>query len=248
MTAISKSLFNHVRIVLVEPTHPGNIGAVARAMKNMGFSRLHLVNPKEFPHSEASIRSAGAEDILQNAQVNTTLIDSIQGCHWIYATSARSRFLQWPIVDPAACAHKILEEQSGKEIAILFGRESSGLTNQELAHCHYAISIPADEDFSSLNLAAAVQLITYELRKSFLMQDRAKKCSHVPADHAKFNGLIAHWEAAVIRLGCLDPDHPKLMMQRIRRLFKRAAPDETEINILRGFLSAILKHCQKHLT
>ncbi len=242
MTTNSSALFNDVRIVLVEPSHPGNVGAVARAMKNMGFSRLHLVNPKDFPNPEATMRSAGAEDILQNAFVNKTLIEAIQGCHWIYATSARSRFLQWPLLDPAACAHKILEEQSGKEIAIVFGRESSGLTNQELAHCHYAVSIPADENFSSLNLAAAVQLMTYELRKSFLSQKPQQTSSHVPADHDKFNGLIAHWEAAAIHLGCLDPQHPKLMMQRIRRLFKRAAPDETEINILRGFLSAILKH------
>ncbi len=235
-------MFNHIRIVLINTTHPGNIGATARAMKNMGFHRLYLVNPKCYPNKEANIRSAGAEDILERAIVTATLNEAVEDCQWLYATSARSRFLKWPTLSPEESAQKIFQEQNQQEIAIVFGRESSGLTNEELAHCHYLVSIPADEVYSSLNLAAAVQILTYELRKVFLSLDPIIKPTNYPATHDKFAGLIAHWEQTAIELGCLDPQHPKRMMQRINRLFKRAAPDETEINILRGFLSAILKN------
>jgi tRNA (cytidine32/uridine32-2'-O)-methyltransferase len=234
-------MFNQVRIVLVNTSHPGNIGAVARAMKTMGFHRLYLVKPKRFPDKEADIRAAGAEDILAQAVVTETLPQAIMGCQYVYATSARPRYLEWPTLRPAECAQKIFLEQNQQEIAIIFGRESSGLTNEEVAYSHYLISIPTDEQFASLNLASAVQILTYEMRQSFLSTPPKPMPQRNLAAHEQFYGLITHWEQMAIALECLDPQHPKRLMQRISRLFKRAELDETEVNILRGFLSAISK-------
>ena len=236
-------MFDHVRIVLVNPSHPGNIGAVARAMKNMGFRRLYLVAPEAFPHPEALYRAVGADDVLAGAIVTADLPQALLGCEFVYATSARVRGLEWPQCDARQCALQVLQTQTQQEIALVFGRESSGLTNAELAHCHMQVHIPTDEQFSSLNLAAAVQILTYELRMACLTSAAlaTMKKSRELAPNEQLRGFYNHLQATLIQLGFLNPIHPKKLMQRLQRLFNRAQMDHTEINILRGILTAINK-------
>lgn len=163
-----------IRIVLVNTSHPGNIGGVARAMKNMKFSQLHLVAPKKFPHVEADSRASGATDILENAVVHETLEQAIADCHFVVGTSARGRHIPWPVVDPRELS-SIVQGAGDKKIAVVFGREDRGLTNEELHLCHHHVHIPSNPDFSSLNLAAAVQVITYELRMADLYAEQVEQ-------------------------------------------------------------------------
>lgn len=235
-------MLNHVRIVLVNPSHPGNIGAVARAMKNMGLSRLYLVAPEKFPHPEAIYRAVGAADVVEAAVVTADLPQALSGCEWVYATSARSRRLEWPEYDARESALRIMQIQPSSEVALVFGRESSGLTNEELAHCHVHVHIPADPQFSSLNLAAAVQVFTYELRMASLAANPEPSSeSRTLAPNEQLTGFYTHLESTLVNLGYLDPSHPKLLMQRLHRLYNRAQLDSTEINILRGILTAVNK-------
>lgn len=236
-------MFEHIRIVLVATSHPGNIGASARAMKNMGLNHLYLVSPLEFPHQEATSRASGADDILDNAVVVETLADAINPCQLVFGTSARSRKLPWPLISPRECAEKTQIEKD-KSIAIVFGRERTGLTNEELAMCHYHVHIPTVESFSSLNLAAAVQVLVYELRVAGLAgieQTETTEFIDELATSEQINGLVDHFRQTMSDVEFLDPNHPKLLMQRIQRLFMRTPLENTEVNILRGFLSAIQK-------
>lgn len=235
-------MFNHVRIVLVNPSHPGNIGAVARAMKNMGLFRLYLVAPEKFPHPEATIRAVGASDVLAAAIITADLPQALTGCEFVYATSARTRRLEWPECNARQCAEQVVQIQPQQEVAIVFGRESSGLTNEELACCHIHVHIPADAQFSSLNLAAAVQICTYELYMAALAQQPTPQTEiRALAPHEQLTGFYSHLESTLIQLGCLDPSHPKQLIQRLHRLFNRAQLDSIEINILRGILKAVNK-------
>ena len=169
-------MLEKIRIVLVNPSHPGNIGATARAMKTMGLSKLYLVHPKDFPHTTAAVLAAGAEDVLDQCQVTSTLMEALTGCHFVMATSARERRLPWPSFDPRAAAEQALEATASGDVAILFGSERVGLLNSELQMAHAHIIIPANPDYTSLNLAAAVQVVCYELRMAFLRQcDQWKK-------------------------------------------------------------------------
>ena len=162
-------MLQNIRVVLVNTSHPGNIGGVARAMKNMGLTRLVLVEPRVFPHHEADARASGANDLLENAQVVATLEDALVGCNLVLGTSARDRRIPWPLLDPRECGQKVVEEAGqGAEIALVFGREDSGLTNDELQRCHFHVHIPSDPEFSSLNLGAAVQVLSYEIRMAWL--------------------------------------------------------------------------------
>src|SRR5690554_4650161 len=163
---------DNLRIVLVNTTHPGNIGGAARAMKNMGLSRLYLVAPKEYPSDKATWRSAGALDVLDNAVVVDTLDEAIAGCGLVVGTSARERRIPWPLLDPRECGTNVVSEAEQHEVALVFGREDRGLTNEELHKCNYHMHIPANPDYSSLNLATAVQVITYEVRMASLQADR----------------------------------------------------------------------------
>lgn len=236
------AMFEKIRIVLVNPSHPGNIGAAARAMKNMGLSRLYLVAPEKFPDFKATIRAAGADDILAQAVVTQDLPSALVGCEFIYASSARSRRLEWPECDARQCALQVISEQIQQEVAIVFGRESSGLTNEELAYCHQHVHIPAQEQFNSLNLAAAVQVFAYELRMAWLSaRPQAMVEIRQLAPNEQIIGFYQHLQSTLIKLGCLDPSHPKKLMQRLQRLFNRAQLDSTEINILRGILTAMNK-------
>lgn len=234
------SPMQNIRIVLTQPSHPGNIGACARAMKNMAISQLVLVDPKEFPHCEATIRAAGADDILANASVVDSLEAALVGCQKVFATSARTRRLEWPLCTPREAAAQIYELQ-GAQTAIVFGRENSGLTNAELALCHHHIHIPTVESFSSLNLAAAVQVLCYEIYafdKSVTINE-ADLSDQATAD--ELDGFFEHLALAMEAVGFLNRKHPKKLMFRLRRLFQRAEMSKTEINILRGFLTAVEK-------
>lgn len=232
-------MLEKIRIVLVETSHPGNIGAAARAMKTMGLTRLTLVAPKHFPSSEAEAMAAGAEDILQAASVVTNLEEALTGCHLVLGTSARERYLEWPICLPKAAASIVLSQPDSHEVAIVFGRERTGLTNIELQRCHYHVTIPADPKFSSLNIAAAVQVIAYEVY--------AATQADVPdiiepdeplATAEEIERLYQHLEQTLVQIDFLDPDKPKYLMLRLRRLFQRAKLQQQEVNILRGICRA----------
>ncbi|MEW8015185.1 MAG: RNA methyltransferase [Candidatus Sedimenticola endophacoides] len=236
-------MLNHIRIVLIETSHPGNIGAVARAMKNMRLSRLCLVNPAGYPCAEATSRASGADDLLQRAQVYDSLDRALEGCRLVLGASARLRSVQWPQIDPRACAATVLEEAGvGGEVALLFGRESSGLRNSELDRCHYLVHIPANPDYASLNLSQAVQVLAYELNmRALAIEEGAAVVSptSTPAAEAEaMEGFFAHLEQALLDIGYADPKQSQRLQRRLRRLFFRARPDSDELNILRGILRA----------
>ncbi len=229
-----------IRIVLVGTTHPGNIGAVARAMKNMGLSDLALVNPKYFPHEEATARASGATDILDNARVVTSLAEALTDCVYVAGASARSRTIGWPTMGPRDCAERMMLEMKKGQVAAVFGPEKSGLNNEDLDRCHTLLTIPANPDFSSLNLAMAVQVFTYELRVASALNGGPGFASEAPpATGEEMEHFYAHLEQVFEDVKFLDPDNPRYLMRRMRRLFIRARPDVNEVNILRGFLTAI---------
>jgi len=243
----------NVRIVLVNTTHPGNIGGVARAMKNMKFEELHLVAPKKFPHPNADARASGATDLLESAVIHETLEDAIADCQLVVGTSARGRHIPWPIVDPRELASIVSPIMTDKKVAIVFGREDRWLTNEELHLCHHHVHIPSNEAFSSLNLAAAVQVITYELRMASLYAEQ--NAVHKPqwgtdwdidlADSADLERLFAHMEQTLIDIDFLDPDSPRQLMPRLRRLYLRSLLDKVEVNVLRGILTATQKQVKE---
>ncbi len=237
---------DNIYIILVETSHPGNLGATARAMKNMGVSHLRLVQPPaQFLCKEATARAAGADDLLLKAQLFDSFAESVQDCHLIIGTTARSRTLAWPTLTPRAGADKALT-MPGK-VAIVFGREDAGLTNQELEHCHWIVKIPTNPTFSSLNLAAAVQILVYELRMKGEEIDSQpatlplplNRPSDAPAPAATLEYFYQHLEQTLIEIEFLDPLKPKLLMRRLRRLFNRVTLLESEVDILRGILTAI---------
>ncbi|RDE19622.1 tRNA (cytosine(32)/uridine(32)-2'-O)-methyltransferase TrmJ [Motiliproteus coralliicola] len=244
-----------VRIVLVNTSHPGNIGGVARAMKNMAISKLVLVDPKEFPSEKATARASGATDILESAEVVSTLEQALEGCQLVVGASARSRHIPWPVVNPREMAQQVAavqkESDAAVEVALVFGREDRGLTNEELHRCHRHVHIPSNPDFSSLNLAAAVQVICYELRMAALAEDPASELNDVSrwgtawdiesATSDELERFFEHLEQALIEIDFLDPDNPRQLMTRLRRLYMRSHPDKVEIGILRGILTATQK-------
>ena len=244
----SENLFPGVRIVLVETTHPGNIGAAARAMKNMGVTELVLVNPLDFPNEKAIFRSASAEDVVRSARVVATVEEAVADCQLIIGTSARNRRIPWPMLTPRSCGEKVSQAAARNEkVALMFGRESRGLKNEELQKCHFHVNIPTGKAYSSLNLAMAVQVICYEVLQANLAdsspEDPAEDAAWdmPPADAAAVEHFFEHLESTLIQVGFHDPDNPRQLLTRLRRLFNRIQPDQMEINILRGFLSAINK-------
>jgi TrmH family RNA methyltransferase len=229
-----------IRFVLINTTHPGNIGATARAMKVMGLSSLHLVTPKIYPHADATARASGADDLLQGAQVHDSLESALQGCGLVLGTSARLRSLPLPLIDARRAAGQALAESGGHEVALLFGRERYGLTNEEIQRCHYLVNIPSNPEYSSLNIAQAVQIMAYELRiaaQGFADIELAPP-DWQPVDGAQMERLFEHLEQTLLDIRFLNPRQPKRLMARLRRLFNRARPDQNEINILRGILKA----------
>ena len=229
-----------IRIVLVGTTHPGNIGAVARAMKNMGLSDLALVNPRHFPHDDATARASGATDILDSAEVVGSLSEALTDCVYVAGASARARTINWPSMGPRDCAERMLLESKQGKVAAVFGPEKSGLQNDDLDLCHTLLTIPANPEFSSLNLAMAVQVLTYELRvASTLDGGPGFESEAPPATGEEMEHFYAHLEQVLTDVRFLDPDNPRHLMRRMRRMFIRARPDQNEVNILRGFLTAI---------
>lgn len=239
------AMLEKILIVLVETSHPGNIGAAARAIKNMGLARLALVRPASFPDPEADSRATGAGDILASATVHDSLEEALQGCSLVYGASARLRSLPWPVLSPRECA--ATAAAASGELAIVFGRERTGLSNEELAQCDRLVHIPCNPDFSSLNVAAAVQVICYELRLAALAAGQAggdevpPDPDSRPATREELEGLYRHLEETLVKIGYLDPGTPRLLMRRLRRLYNRAGLEQTELNILRGILKATQK-------
>lgn len=229
-----------IRFVMVETTHPGNIGAAARAMKTMGLSRLHLVRPKHLPNAEAVARASGADDLLASAQVHDQLVDALRGCRLVVGSSARLRTVEWPLLEPGDCARRLLAEAGAGEVALVLGRESSGLTNDELACCHYLVHIPTNPAFSSLNVASAAQIFAYEIRRA-MREAAGLRIEETPRDLATaeaMEGFHAHLAQTLVDTGFSDPGQSRKLLRRLRRLFNRARPDWVELNILRGILSA----------
>ena len=229
----------HIRIVLVEPSHPGNIGAAARAMKTMCLDQLVLVRPARYPHADARARASGALDVLDRARVTDSLDEALRGCAVVAGTSARRRELGPPALAPRECATRLLQTSNKGDMALLFGRERTGLTNEEVERCHFLVRIPANPEYNSLNLAAAVQILAYEMLLAREATPAQVEGETVPATVEEMQGLYAHLESAAVASGFLDPQHPKHLMRRLRHLFNRAQPDAREINILRGLLNAL---------
>jgi TrmH family RNA methyltransferase len=229
-----------VRVVLINTTHPGNIGATARAMKVMGLSALHLVTPKVFPHADATARASGADDILQRAVVHESLDSALEGCVLALGTSARLRSLPMPMFDARRAARQALQESGAHDVALLFGRERYGLTNEEMMRCQYLVNIPANPEYSSLNLSQAVQIMAYELRVAAMGEADVSlpPLDWEPVDNRQMELFFEHLEQTLLDLRFLNPRQPKKLMMRLRRLFNRARPDQNEINILRGILKA----------
>lgn len=232
-----------IEIVLVNTSHPGNIGGVARAMKNMGLSRLCLVAPKSFPDAQAQWRAASAADVLEQARVVSSLDEALADSQFIVGTSARDRRIPWPLLDPRGCAAKIGERSdAGERISILFGREDRGLTNDELKRCNLHLHIPSAPEYSSLNLAMAVQIVCYELRMLTVagsLPAAADAQWDTPfATAANMERFYAHLEETLTDIDFLDQAAPRQLMLRLRRLYSRVRLDEMELNILRGILTS----------
>ncbi len=245
-------VLQNIRVVLVNTSHPGNIGGAARAMKNMGLSRMVLVQPRDFPSAEAVARAAGAVDILDGARIVHSLEDALDGCGLVLGTSARNRHIPWPLLDPRECAAACLQqvEQAG-EVALVFGREDSGLTNDELQRCHFHVHIPSDPEFSSLNLAAAVQVLGYEVRMAWLaaqgqptkmaMLETHAEQGSLPVTADELERFFVHMESTLVQIGFHDPQNPRHLMPRLRRLYGRSNISKLEMNILRGILTETQK-------
>ena len=237
------NLLNSVKVVLVGTTHPGNIGATARAMKNMGILDLALVEPKEFPSDVATFRSKAAKDILEKASVHTSLEEAISECELVVGTSARGRTVPWPVLNPREAAEEMHKSSLNGKVAIVFGREDRGLTNEELGLCNFHVHIPSDPEYSSLNLSQAVQILAYEIRLSYL-QDLHVNEDYWDVDLAnneQTERLISHMDELMQEVDFYDVENPRKLLVRVRRFFKRSKIDVMEANIFRGLFATIQK-------
>lgn len=234
----TRNLLSNIRIVLTRPSHPGNIGAAARAMKTMGLSDLWLVSPRVFPHADANAMASGAVDLLESATVCDSLEAALAGCMLAIGTSTRQRDLQAALLTPEDAAKNALAEARNGKVAIVFGNETFGLSKEELACCQALMTIPASPEYNSLNLGAAVQVTAYVLRRMAL-EERFAEPELDAADLAEVERFYDHLEQTLIQIGFLNPASPKRLMPKLRRLFSRTRLQKEEINILRGMLSAM---------
>jgi tRNA (cytidine32/uridine32-2'-O)-methyltransferase len=233
-------MLERTRIIMVNTSHPGNIGSAARAMKTMGLSQLYLVGPHAFPHPKAFEMAVGADDILNNAIVVETLDEAIADCTLVVGTSARMRTIPWPLFTPREMAEKVKQEPESAQTAIMFGNEQSGLSNEELQRCNLHIHIPANPDYSSLNISAAVQVVAYELRMASLGNvGEPVEWDYRLASADEMEKFFNHLQEVLIEIDFLKMNAPRKLMTRLRRLFLRTRPDVMEMNILRGMLSAV---------
>ena len=242
-------MFSNIRVVMVNTSLPANIGAAARALKTMGLGNLVLVDPQMFPNADATALASGASDILHRARVVPTLQDAIADCKLVIGASARSRTIPWSMLDSRQAGELVRTESERHPVALVFGREDRGLTNEELQQCHYHVYIPSDSDYGVLNVAAAIQVICYEVRMAHLIaenrpttdivQPASMPLPHAPWDEELVNaedmeGFYQHFEAAMVESGFLDPDNPRQMPVRVRRMFNRMRLDRLEYNLWRG--------------
>ena len=235
------SSLDNISIVLINTSHSGNIGATARAMKTMGLSKLVLVDPTEFPSDHASALASGADDILASARVVSSLDEALADCQFAVGTSARVRGVSLELVEPKVCAEQILQEGDAGNVALVFGREDRGLTNEELHRCHLQVHIPTNPDFSSLNLGAAVQVMTYELRMAYLARQGGVELPKIkkkaPASQEDMERFYQHLYKTLVQIGFLEHSSHEKIMAKLRRMYGRIRPDRVELSILRGILS-----------
>lgn len=238
-------MLSNIRIILINTFHPGNIGSAARAMKTMGLHNLYLVTPQRFPDPEADAMAAGALDVLANVQPFNSLDEAIADCSLVIGTSARPRnnATNRPMVGAEACANKLIEEAINKPVALVFGQETMGLTNDELEKCHFHVCIDANPDYPVLNVASAIQILCYELRKS---QQKAQQKDIQPQQleyplQSELERFYEHLEQSLTDINFIIQQHPGMAMKRLRRLFNRARPEAKELNMLRGILSSAQK-------
>lgn len=232
-------MLSNIRIVLVETFHPGNIGAAARALKNMGLAQLWLVNPREFPSEEAESRAAGAKDLLQNARVVGSVEEAIADCQLVVGTSARERSYDLPLQDLETAAAQIWEEAQEGQIAILFGRETMGLNNREMLLCNRHLFIDANPDYPVLNVAQAIQLVCYELRRATRVIDDNNL---EPAPYPRQQEMVLffeHLESVLRKINFIIPQHEGRVLDKLRRYFNRTRPEKAEMGMLRGILNAV---------
>ena len=250
-------MLDNIKIILVEPAHPGNIGGAARAMKTMGITQLVLVNPLRFPDPQADWRAAGAVDVVDQATVVTDLSEALANCQFVLGTSTRMRSIPWPVISARQVGEILSAQAQSAEVAVVFGREDSGLSNEELRLCHTHLQIPSSPVYGSLNLAMAVQVVCYEIYQyvigpnNLLPSTRdTNDMSHIhglgeriwdrpPASMAQMEGMMDHLEQVLYASGFVDPDQPGNTVSRLRRVFMRQQLDDTEIQILRGMLKHI---------
>ena len=240
-------MLSNFKVVLVETSHPGNIGAVARAMKNMNMDQLRLVTPKHFPHADATARASGADDVLKHASIHASLQDAIADCQIVLGASARDRTISWPSFTARESAEKWVNAPQKANIALVFGRENSGLKNHELDLCHFLLRIPCNQEYSSLNLAAAVQVVCYELfiaSGQELVSEIGDQGEDPLASAEQMEGFYQHLQQTIADIGFLQPERSKSIMRRLRRIFNRTQLDTKELDILRG----ILRFSQNHNT
>lgn len=224
---------------MVNTSHPGNIGAVARVMKNMCLSELYLVQPKIFPSEEAEARSSGAVDVLQRAVVCDSLSEAVSDCQLVVGTSARERSVEWPVYTPRQCGRLMFDGSQQGKVALVMGRERSGLTNEELDLCQYLVHIPSNPEYNSLNVAMAAQILTYEILLASQAEAQEKTGESLPSlSSRQMQYFFEHLEQALLDIGFIDNRQSEKLMRRLKRFFFRADPNEDEMNILRGILSA----------
>lgn len=253
-----QSTLNGIRIVMIQTSHTGNMGAAARAMKVMGLSELYLVKPKSAPDEQSIAMSSNATDILDNAVIVETLSEAISGCQLVVGTSARhERTLAWDIQDSRSCGELIAKHASSQEnakVAVLFGRESSGLTNEELAVCQHLVHIPTNPDYSSLNVASAVQILSYECRLAAMNLEENSDSNDTEKNESAddewvnaddLDSYFDHLTKVMVDVDFLDPENPRYLLPRLRRLYSRSGITRSEMNILRGMLASIQKQIKK---
>ena len=247
---IKRPIFDNIRIVLCQTSHPGNIGSTARAMKTMGFQHLYLVQPDKFPNPQATALAAGADDVLDSAIVTQTLSEALTGCAFAIGMSARKRYLSHETVNAREAALQASKIATSQPVAFVFGTEMSGLTNAELDCCQLLSMIPANPEYSSLNLAMAVQLMCYELRMTSPEGNIHAPAGNVPtgevlATNDELERFYAHLEETLLHIGYLNPSAPKKLFERMRRLYSRARLEKEEVNLLRGVLT-LTQEPRKH--
>lgn len=233
--------FDTIRVVMINTSHPGNIGAAARVMKNMGLTRLYLVNPKLFPNAEATSMASGADDLLARAVVCDSFEQALEGCHLVLGSTARERKIQHDFIDARESAELAVKESENHEVALVFGRERTGMTNEEIGLCHKLINIPTNPDYQSLNVASAIQIVSYELKMALdAMDNQAASLKERKIDYASsdaMEGFYQHLQQTLIEIDFLNTQQSPQLMSKLRHLYNRSRLTPEELNILRGILT-----------